>query len=61
MAIRVALIGPGNCGSLALRQLIEDRRFDLTGVLVSSDAKIGRDAGELRSGDHHGSGGRQRP
>jgi hypothetical protein len=47
MAIRVALIGPGNCGSLALRQLIEDKRFDLTGVWVSSDAKIGRDAGEL--------------
>jgi 2,4-diaminopentanoate dehydrogenase len=47
MAIRVALIGPGNCGSLALRQLVEDKRFDLTGVWVSSDAKIGRDAGEL--------------
>ena len=47
MAIRVALIGPGNCGSLALRQLIEDKRFDLTGVWVSSDAKVGRDAGEL--------------
>jgi hypothetical protein len=47
MAIRVALIGPGNCGSLALRQLVEDKRFDVTGVWVSSDAKIGRDAGEL--------------
>ena len=34
MAIRVALIGTGNCGSLALRQLIEDTRFDLTGVWV---------------------------
>ncbi|ANI40211.1 NAD(P)H-dependent amine dehydrogenase family protein [Mycolicibacterium vaccae] len=47
MAIRVALIGTGNCGSLALRQLIEDERFDLTGVWVSSEAKVGRDAGEL--------------
>ena len=47
MAIRVALIGTGNCGSLALRQLIEDARFDLTGVWVSSEAKVGRDAGEL--------------
>ncbi|KWX68889.1 diacylglycerol kinase [Mycobacterium sp. NAZ190054] len=47
MAIRVALIGTGNCGSLALRQLIEDDRFELTGVWVSSDAKVGRDAGEL--------------
>ncbi len=47
MAIRVALIGTGNCGSLALRQLIEDARFDLTGVWVSSEAKVGKDAGEL--------------
>lgn len=47
MAIRVALIGTGNCGSLALRQLIEDARFELTGVWVSSQAKVGKDAGEL--------------
>jgi len=47
MAIRVALIGTGNCGSLALRQLVEDARFDLTGVWVSTDAKVGRDAGDL--------------
>jgi hypothetical protein len=47
MAIRVALIGTGNCGSLALRQLITDSRFDLTGVWVSSDAKVGKDAAEL--------------
>lgn len=47
MAIRVALIGTGNCGSLALRQLIEDQRFELTHVWVSSDAKVARDAGDL--------------
>src|SRR3954462_6100650 len=47
MAIRVALIGTGNCGSLALKQLVKDARFDLTGVWVSSDGKVGRDAGEL--------------
>lgn len=47
MAIRVALIGTGNCGSLALRQLVTDTRFDLTGVWVSSEAKVGRDAGDL--------------
>ncbi|MBP1822632.1 diacylglycerol kinase [Mycobacterium sp. OAE908] len=47
MAIRVALIGTGNCGSLALKQLVEDARFDLVGVWVSTDAKVGRDAGEL--------------
>ncbi|MGV0850330.1 NAD(P)H-dependent amine dehydrogenase family protein [Mycolicibacterium phlei] len=47
MAIRVALIGTGNCGSLALKQLVTDDRFDLTGVWVSTEAKIGKDAGEL--------------
>jgi len=47
MAIRVALVGTGNCGSLALRQLIDDERFELIGVWVSSDAKVGKDAGEL--------------
>ncbi|MCV7278995.1 diacylglycerol kinase [Mycolicibacterium flavescens] len=47
MAIRVALIGTGNCGSLALRQLVTDARFDLIGVWVSTPAKVGRDAGEL--------------
>ena len=47
MAIRVALLGTGNCGSLALRQLITDARFELTGVWVSTDAKVGKDAGEL--------------
>ena len=47
MATRVALVGTGNCGSLALKQLMNDARFDLTGVCVSSDVKVGRDAGEL--------------
>ncbi|MDT5330438.1 MAG: hypothetical protein QOF31_1735 [Mycobacterium sp.] len=47
MAIRVALIGTGNCGSLALKQLVTDARFDLTGVWVSSETKVGRDAGDL--------------
>jgi hypothetical protein len=47
MPIRVALIGTGNCGKLALRQLINDPRFDLAGVWVSTDAKVGKDASEL--------------
>jgi 2,4-diaminopentanoate dehydrogenase len=51
MPIRVALIGPGNCGSLALAQLIEDPRFELTAVGVSSEDKIGKDAGELAGMD----------
>ncbi|RDH75004.1 diacylglycerol kinase [Mycolicibacterium moriokaense] len=47
MAIRVALIGTGNVGKPALVQLINDSRFELTGVWVSSDAKAGKDVGEL--------------
>ena len=47
MAIRVAHIGTGNVGRIALDHLISDPRFDLTAVWVSSDAKVGKDAGEL--------------
>ncbi|MGE0215379.1 NAD(P)H-dependent amine dehydrogenase family protein [Mycolicibacterium sp.] len=47
MAIPVAAVGTGNVGRHALTQLITDPRFDLTAVWVSSDAKTGRDAGEL--------------
>ncbi len=47
MAIRVAHIGTGNAGSIALNHLISDPRFELTGVWVSSDAKVGKDAAEL--------------
>ncbi|MGB3481499.1 MAG: diacylglycerol kinase [Mycobacterium sp.] len=47
MAIRVALVGTGNCGRIALTQLIEDDRFELTAVGVSAAEKVGVDAGEL--------------
>jgi 4-hydroxy-tetrahydrodipicolinate reductase len=47
MAIKVAAIGTGNVGRHALTQLINDSRFELTGVWVSSDSKAGKDAGEL--------------
>jgi hypothetical protein len=47
MAIRVAHIGTGNVGRLALSQLITDPRFELTAVWVSAEAKVGKDAGEL--------------
>lgn len=47
MAIRVAHIGTGNVGRLALTQLIEDPRFELVAVCVSTPSKIGKDAGEL--------------
>mgnify|MGYP002148439556 CR=1 FL=1 len=47
MAIRVALVGTGNAGRLALRQLIDDPRFELVAVGVSTPEKAGKDAGEL--------------
>ncbi|RDH74129.1 diacylglycerol kinase [Mycolicibacterium moriokaense] len=47
MAIRVAHIGTGNAGRIALNHLISDPRFELTGVWVSSDDKVGKDAAEL--------------
>jgi 2,4-diaminopentanoate dehydrogenase len=46
-AIRVAQIGTGNVGVHALRALITNPQFDLTGVWVSSESKAGKDAGEL--------------
>ncbi len=47
MTIRVAQVGTGNAGSLTLRQLIQDERFDLVAVGVSTPEKAGQDAGEL--------------
>ena len=47
MAIRVAAIGTGNVGIHALRALITNPDYELTGVWVSSDSKAGKDAGEL--------------
>ena len=46
-AIRVAQIGTGNVGVHALRALITNPDYELTGVWVSSEAKAGKDAGEL--------------
>ena len=47
MAIRVAQLGTGNVGIHALRALITNPAYELTGVWVSSDAKAGTDAGTL--------------
>jgi hypothetical protein len=47
MVIRVAHIGTGNVGRLALAELIENPAFELTGLCVSTPDKVGRDAGEL--------------
>ena len=41
MAIRVALFGTGNCGQIALLQLIEGPRFEPVAVGVSNDEKVG--------------------
>ncbi|MDT5021140.1 MAG: hypothetical protein QOI33_1664 [Mycobacterium sp.] len=46
-AIRVAQIGTGNVGVHALRALITNPDYELTGVWVSSESKAGKDAGEL--------------
>ena len=52
MAIKVAQIGTGNVGRHALTQLINDPRFELTGVWVSSESKAGKDAAELAGLDN---------
>jgi hypothetical protein len=45
--LRVVQWATGNIGTYALRAVIERPGFDLVGVYVHSDAKAGRDAGEL--------------
>ncbi|WP_055405130.1 diacylglycerol kinase, partial [Mycobacterium sp. UM_3] len=47
MAIRVAHVGTGNVGGLALAELITNPQFELTAVCVSTPEKVGKDAGEL--------------
>ncbi|WP_280251904.1 diacylglycerol kinase [Nocardia abscessus] len=47
MSFRVAHVGTGNVGRLALAGLIDSPAYELTGVCVSTESKVGRDAGEL--------------
>src|ERR1700735_5918210 len=47
MAIRVAHVGTGNVGRLALIQLVTSPQVELTGVCVSTPEQVGKDAGEL--------------
>ncbi|MEU2042255.1 NAD(P)H-dependent amine dehydrogenase family protein [Nocardia niwae] len=47
MSIRVAHVGTGNVGRLALAGLIESPKYELTGVCVSTPEKVGLDAGRL--------------
>jgi hypothetical protein len=51
MTIRVAHLGTGNVGRLALSGLISNPQFELSGLWVSSPAKVGKDAGELAGDD----------
>ena len=44
---RIAQWGTGHTGAHALRNVIEHPLFDLVGVWVYSDDKVGKDAGEL--------------
>ena len=47
MAIRVAVWGPGSMGVIALRGVIDHPELQLVDLVVHSDGKVGRDAGEL--------------
>ena len=44
---RVAHVGTGMTGSVALRAIIDDPALDLIGLKVSSPMKVGSDAGQL--------------
>lgn len=52
MKYRVVQWSTGNVGRHALRSIIARPDLDLAGVWVSSDAKAGKDAGELAGIDH---------
>ena len=45
--LRVVQMATGNIGTRSLRAVIEHPHLELVGVHVYSDAKVGRDAGEL--------------
>jgi 2,4-diaminopentanoate dehydrogenase len=47
MSLRVVQWATGNIGTYALRGVIEHPDYELAGLYVHSDAKEGRDAGEL--------------
>lgn len=45
--IKVAVWGPGSMGLIALRAVIDHPELELVGLVVHSEAKVGRDAGSL--------------
>ena len=44
---KVGVWGPGSMGLIALRGVIDHPQLQLVDVVVHSDAKVGRDAGQL--------------
>jgi 2,4-diaminopentanoate dehydrogenase len=44
---RVIQWATGSIGKIAIRHFAENAAFELTGVYVTTAAKVGRDAGEL--------------
>src|ERR1700724_660087 len=51
MASRVAHVGTGNVGRLALTELVTNPQFQLTGLCVSSPEEVCKDAGALAGVD----------
>jgi hypothetical protein len=51
VTIRVAVWGPGSMGVIALRGVIDHPELELVDLVVHSDVKAGRDAGELCGAD----------
>jgi hypothetical protein len=47
MPNRVVVWGPGNVGAPAIRSVVAHPELELAGVIVHSEEKVGRDAGEL--------------
>lgn len=45
--LKVGMWGPGSMGVIALRGVIDHPELELVDLVVHSDAKAGRDAGEL--------------
>jgi 2,4-diaminopentanoate dehydrogenase len=51
MATRVAVWGPGSMGVIALRGVIDHPELELVDLVVHSEGKAGRDAGQLCGAD----------
>ncbi|ORX02691.1 dihydrodipicolinate reductase [Mycobacterium szulgai] len=51
MAHRVVVWATGGIGSIAIRTIQRRPEFDLVGVWVHSEEKVGKDAGELANGE----------